>query len=63
VSDPLWYKDAVFYELDVKAFQDSNGDGIGDLQGRHPAPGVTPKNRKRIEGDDADQPKEPFTLS
>jgi len=33
VSDPLWYKDAVFYELHVKAFQDSNGDGIGDFNG------------------------------
>jgi len=26
-QDPLWYKDAVFYELHVKAFQDSNSDG------------------------------------
>jgi 1,4-alpha-glucan branching enzyme len=34
VSDaPLWYKDAVFYELHVKAFHDSNGDGIGDFNG------------------------------
>jgi maltose alpha-D-glucosyltransferase / alpha-amylase len=32
-DDPLWYKDAVIYELHVKAFCDSNGDGIGDLQG------------------------------
>src|SRR5580700_28411 len=32
-SDPLWYKDAVLYELHVRAFFDSNGDGIGDLQG------------------------------
>ena len=32
-SDPLWYKDAVFYELHVKAFCDSNNDGIGDFQG------------------------------
>jgi maltose alpha-D-glucosyltransferase/alpha-amylase len=32
-QDPLWYKDAVFYELHVKAFQDSNGDGIGDFNG------------------------------
>ncbi len=31
--DPLWYKDAVFYELHVKAFQDSNADGIGDFRG------------------------------
>ncbi|MEW5790832.1 MAG: maltose alpha-D-glucosyltransferase [Pseudomonadota bacterium] len=29
----LWFKDAVFYELHVRAFQDSNGDGIGDFQG------------------------------
>jgi maltose alpha-D-glucosyltransferase/alpha-amylase len=32
-QDPLWYKDAVFYELHVKAFHDSNGDGIGDYDG------------------------------
>lgn len=29
----LWYKDAVIYELDVKTFQDSNNDGIGDFPG------------------------------
>jgi maltose alpha-D-glucosyltransferase/alpha-amylase len=28
-----WYKDAIIYELHLKAFYDSNGDGIGDLQG------------------------------
>jgi maltose alpha-D-glucosyltransferase / alpha-amylase len=28
-----WYKDAVFYEVHVKAFMDSNGDGIGDFAG------------------------------
>jgi len=32
-DDPLWYKDAVIYELHVKSFYDSNGDGIGDFQG------------------------------
>ncbi len=32
-SDPLWYKDAIFYELRVGAFQDSDGDGIGDFRG------------------------------
>jgi maltose alpha-D-glucosyltransferase / alpha-amylase len=32
-ADPLWYKDAVFYELHVKAFQDSNADGVGDFGG------------------------------
>lgn len=28
-----WYKDAVIYELHIKAFRDGNGDGIGDFQG------------------------------
>ncbi len=32
-NDPLWYKDAVYYEVFVRAFADSNGDGIGDLRG------------------------------
>jgi maltose alpha-D-glucosyltransferase / alpha-amylase len=32
-KDPLWYKDAVFYELHVKAFQDSSQDGVGDFGG------------------------------
>jgi maltose alpha-D-glucosyltransferase / alpha-amylase len=31
--DPLWYKDAVFYELHVRAFKDGNEDGIGDFIG------------------------------
>src|ERR1700730_295297 len=32
-EDPLWYKDAILYELHVKAFFDSNDDGIGDFRG------------------------------
>ena len=32
-NDPLWYKDAVIYQLHVKAFHDSAGDGIGDFRG------------------------------
>jgi maltose alpha-D-glucosyltransferase/alpha-amylase len=32
-DDPLWYKDAVIYQLNVKAFFDSNDDGIGDFKG------------------------------
>ncbi|MEL7640232.1 MAG: maltose alpha-D-glucosyltransferase [Solidesulfovibrio sp.] len=32
-DDPLWYKDAVIYEVHVKAFMDGNGDGIGDFAG------------------------------
>ncbi len=33
VDDPLWYKDAVIYQLNVKSFYDSNDDGIGDFRG------------------------------
>jgi maltose alpha-D-glucosyltransferase/alpha-amylase len=33
VDDPLWYKDAVIYQLNVKSFFDSNDDGIGDFKG------------------------------
>ncbi|MCC7362615.1 MAG: maltose alpha-D-glucosyltransferase [Anaerolineales bacterium] len=33
MTAPTWYKDAVFYELYVRAFRDSNGDGHGDLPG------------------------------
>jgi maltose alpha-D-glucosyltransferase / alpha-amylase len=32
-SDPLWYKDAIIYEIHVRAFMDSNADGIGDFPG------------------------------
>jgi maltose alpha-D-glucosyltransferase/alpha-amylase len=32
-NDALWYKDAVFYELYIRAFADGNGDGHGDFQG------------------------------
>ncbi|WP_158823150.1 maltose alpha-D-glucosyltransferase [Granulicella sp. S156] len=32
-TDPLWYKDAIIYEIHVRAFADSNDDGIGDFQG------------------------------
>jgi maltose alpha-D-glucosyltransferase/alpha-amylase len=32
-GQPLWYKDAVIYELHVKTFSDSNADGIGDFPG------------------------------
>jgi maltose alpha-D-glucosyltransferase/alpha-amylase len=33
VNDPLWYKDAVIYEVHVRAFCDSVGDGYGDFRG------------------------------
>ncbi len=32
-DDPLWYKDAVIYQLHVKAYMDSTGNGIGDFRG------------------------------
>ena len=32
-NDPFWFKDAVIYEVPVRAFFDSNNDGIGDLRG------------------------------
>jgi len=32
-EDPLWYKDGVIYQLHVRSFFDSNGDGIGDFEG------------------------------
>src|SRR5881409_2040019 len=31
--DPLWYKDAIIYELHVKTFYDSDGNGMGDFRG------------------------------
>ena len=32
-DDPLWFKDAIIYEVPVRAFADSNDDGIGDFRG------------------------------
>ncbi len=31
--DPLWFKRAVFYEVLIRGFADSNGDGTGDIKG------------------------------
>ncbi|WP_407316371.1 maltose alpha-D-glucosyltransferase [Pseudomonas sp. nanlin1] len=33
IDDPLWYKDAVIYQVHVKSYFDSNNDGIGDFPG------------------------------
>src|SRR5579871_6185612 len=32
-SDPLWYQDAIIYEVHARAFYDSDGDGMGDFRG------------------------------
>ena len=32
-DDPVWYKDALVYELHVRAFYDSDSDGSGDIRG------------------------------
>jgi maltose alpha-D-glucosyltransferase/alpha-amylase len=32
-ADPLWYKDAVIYQVHVKSFFDKNNDGVGGRQG------------------------------
>ncbi len=32
-SDPLWFKDAIIYQLHIKSFYDSNADGYGDFPG------------------------------
>jgi len=32
-DDPLWYKDAIIYQIHVKAYRDSDGDGYGDFRG------------------------------
>src|SRR5216683_2618825 len=32
-QDPLWYKKAIIYEVHIRAFYDSNADGIGDIHG------------------------------
>ncbi len=32
-DDPTWYKDAIVYQVHVRAFYDSDGDGVGDFRG------------------------------
>ena len=33
MTESRWYQEAVIYQTHVRAFQDSNGDGIGDFRG------------------------------
>ena len=58
-DDPLWYKDALIYEIHVRAFKDSNGDGSEILAAcckssisssgprRHMLCGCCPSSRRR----------------
>src|SRR6478736_5856265 len=32
-DEPLWFKNAIIYQLHIKAFADSDGDGVGDFRG------------------------------
>ncbi len=33
IADPLWFKDAIIYQIHPKSFFDANNDGVGDFQG------------------------------
>ena len=45
-DDDLWYKDAIIYQLHVKAFADSNSDGIGDFGGPDREAGLPAGSRR-----------------
>src|ERR1700712_3793775 len=33
ITDPVWFKDAIIYQLHLKSFFDGNNDGVGDFKG------------------------------
>ncbi len=43
-----WYQNAIIYELHVRAFKDSNGDGIGDFQGLIQETGLSAGSRRHL---------------
>ena len=45
---PDWYKDAIVYELHVRAFADSDGDGIGDFDGLTPEARLPARPRRDL---------------
>ena len=53
LQHPAWHQDAVIYQLHVKAFRDSNGDGYGDFRrykavGRGTFEPLDPQNPQRL---------------
>jgi hypothetical protein len=52
-KDPDWWRGAVIYQIYPRSYQDSNGDGIGDLKGHHRRPAAYRRPRRRR---DLDQP-------
>ena len=44
MNTPKWYQEAIFYELYVRAFRDTSGDGNGDLRGVIEEFGLYPKS-------------------
>ena len=55
-ADPLWYKDAVFYEAPVKSFFDADDDGIGDFRGMTEKLDYIQRARRRLHLAPADVP-------
>ena len=47
-EDPSWHRTAVFYEVMIRSFSDSRGDGSGDLRGPHRPPRLPAVARRRL---------------
>jgi pullulanase/glycogen debranching enzyme len=56
MSNSHWYKNAVFYEISVRAFKDSDGDGHGDLRGLTEKVRLPANPRRGLHLDHADLP-------
>ena len=44
--EPFWYKSGVIYEVHVRAFYDTNGDGTGDFRGLDGKAGLSKRPRR-----------------